>query len=63
MKWVKVSLGGTTRNYFKEWKKNKKQPNHFPRPFTLNVFTTNFFLYHVYQLHALVYGLKFIFEF
>jgi hypothetical protein len=33
------SLGGTTKNYFKEWLRNKKQPNHFPGSFTLNVFT------------------------
>ncbi len=46
--WVNPSLGGT------------KQPNHFPRPFT-----SIFFIYiyiHVYQLHALIYCLKFILE-
>jgi hypothetical protein len=34
------SLGGTTRNHFKEWLKNQKGPNHFHWPFSLNVFTT-----------------------
>jgi len=42
---VKVSLGGTIRHHLKEWKKNQKHPNHFPRPFTLNVFTTIIFFF------------------
>jgi hypothetical protein len=37
-KWVNPSLGGTTRNHLEEWLKNQKQPNHFSRPFLLNVF-------------------------
>ncbi len=59
---VKISLGDTTRNHHKEWGKNKKQPNHFFGSSTLNVFTTIIFLSHIYQLHALIYGLKFILE-
>ncbi len=34
------SLGGTTKNHPKEWSRNQKQPNHFPRPLILNLFTT-----------------------
>ncbi len=56
------SLGATTGNHFKEWLRNQKQPNHFLGPFSLNVFTTMNFFFHVYQLHALIYGLKFIWE-
>ncbi len=56
-------LDGTTRNHFKEWLRNQKQSNHFSRPFSLNVFTIFFLFYHVYQFHALIYGLNFIWEF
>jgi hypothetical protein len=38
--WANPSLGGTTRNHLEEWLKNKKQPNHFPGPFSLKFFTT-----------------------
>jgi len=38
--WVKASLGGTTKNHFKQWLRSRKQPNHFCRSFSLNVFTT-----------------------
>jgi len=34
------SLGGTTRNYLKEWLRNQKQSNHFLGPFSLIFFTT-----------------------
>jgi hypothetical protein len=37
---VNPSLGGTTRNHLKEWLKNQKHPNHFSRPFSLNVLTS-----------------------
>jgi hypothetical protein len=59
--WVNSSLGGTFKNQLKEWLRNQKQPNHFFGPFLLNVFTIFFF--HVYQIHGLIYGLKFIWEF
>jgi hypothetical protein len=39
-----------------------KVPNHFPKPFPLYVFRTIIFFFHVYPLHALKYGLKFILE-
>jgi uncharacterized integral membrane protein len=26
-------------NHLKEWLRNQKEPSHFPRPFSLNVFT------------------------
>jgi hypothetical protein len=52
----------TSRNHLKEWKRNQKQPNHFPRSFILNVFTTKDFISHAYQFYALIYGLKFILE-
>jgi hypothetical protein len=57
------SSSGTTRIHLKEWLRNQKHPNCFPRPFTLNVFTTTIFFSNVYQLHALIYGLKFILGF
>jgi hypothetical protein len=39
------SLGGTSKNHLKEWLKNQKWPNHFPRLLPLNVFHNyNFFL-------------------
>ncbi len=60
--WAKTSLSGTTRNNLKEWLRNQNRPNHSPRPITLNVLTTIIFFPHVYQLHALIYGLKFILE-
>jgi len=57
---VKTSLGGTIQNHLKEWLRNQKRPILFPRPFTLKVFTIIYI--YVYQLHALLYGLKFILE-
>ncbi len=41
--------------------KNQKWLNHIPRPFPLKVFTIIYFFL-VYLLHALMYGLKFIFK-
>jgi hypothetical protein len=41
--WDEPCLGGTTRNHLKEWLRNQKRPNCFPKPFTLNVFTTIIF--------------------
>jgi hypothetical protein len=38
------SLGGSTKNHFKELLRSKKQPNQFFGPFTLSVFTTIIFL-------------------
>jgi hypothetical protein len=62
--WAKAYLGGTTRNRLKEWLRNQKWPNHFPRPFpNLSVFITIIYFFHVYQLQALMYNLKFILEF
>ncbi len=55
-------LGWTIRNHLKEWLRNQKCTNHYHGPFTLNVFTTIYIFFHVYQLHALIYGLKFILE-
>jgi hypothetical protein len=53
------SLGGTIENHPKEWLWNQKWPNHFPRPFILNLFTAIIIIfYHFYQLHALIYGLE-----
>jgi hypothetical protein len=61
--WVNPSLGGTIKNHLKEWLGNQKWTNHFLGPFPLNVFKTiNCFFSHVYLLHALIYGLKFILE-
>jgi hypothetical protein len=34
---VNPSLDGTTKNHLKEWLRNQKQPNHFPRLFKKNV--------------------------
>ncbi len=56
------SLGGTIKNHLKKWLRNQKWPNHFPQPFLLNIFTTINFFSHVYPLHTLIYGLKFISE-
>jgi hypothetical protein len=36
---------GRKHSHLKEWLMNQKQPNHFPRPFTLNVFTTIIFFF------------------
>ncbi len=55
--WV-VPLGTTARIG-----KKRKRPNHFQEPFTLNVFTTIIIFSHVYQLYALIYGLKFILKY
>jgi len=55
-------LGWTIKNFHKEWLRNQKCTNHFPEPFTSNVFTTVIIFSHVYQLYALIYGLKFILE-
>jgi hypothetical protein len=37
-----------TRDLFKEWLEKQKWPNHFPRPFPLNVLTTIIIFFHVY---------------
>ncbi len=41
--WVNPSLGGTTRNHFKEWLRNQKWSNHFLGPNPLNTFITIIF--------------------
>ncbi len=68
--WYKNEFGpnlgwsGTTKNHLKGFLKEPKWPNRFPKPLPLNVFTLiNLFIFHVYPLHALIYGLKFILEF
>jgi hypothetical protein len=49
---VKISLGDTTRNHLKECLRNQERPNHFSRPFILNVFTIiNFFLMFINCMH------------
>jgi len=50
------------KNDFEEWLRNRKWSNCFPWLFPLNVFITISFFPHVYPLHALIYGLKFILE-
>ncbi len=57
---VKVSLGGTTKNHLKEWKRNKKQPNHFLGPFILNVFATINFFFSCLLISYTNIGLNFI---
>jgi len=58
--WANPSLGGTTRNHFKEWLRNQKWLNHFPRPFPLiffnflNLYYIYLFIFHVYPLHGLI---------
>jgi hypothetical protein len=46
-------LGGTTKNYIKEWLGNQKQPNHFLRPFPLNIFpiTNYYFFMFIHHMH------------
>jgi hypothetical protein len=48
---------------FNEWLRNQKWPNHFLGRFPLNVFKTINFFPHVYPLHTLIHGLKFILKF
>jgi hypothetical protein len=48
--------------HFKKWLKNQKWPNHFLKPFPLNVFIAIMFFSQIYSLHALTYALKFILE-
>jgi hypothetical protein len=59
---LKVWLGGFTKNQLKEWLKKQNWPNDIPKPFPLNVFTITIAFYHVYPLHARIYGLKFFLE-
>jgi hypothetical protein len=37
---TKTSLDATTRSHLKDWLKNQKQPNNFPRPFIFKKFIT-----------------------
>jgi hypothetical protein len=47
---VDPSLGSTNRNHFKDSLRNQNWPNHFPGPFPLNVFTTNFFFMFIHYM-------------
>jgi hypothetical protein len=53
-----VPLGTSSRNFLR----NQKWSNHFHKPFPLNVFIIIIFFSHIYPLHDLIYGLKFILE-
>jgi hypothetical protein len=57
--WVKPSLGGTTRNDLKEPKTTK---SFFWALFVKCFHIYKLLLFHVYHFHALIYGLKFIWE-
>jgi len=51
------------KNHLKEWLRNQKWRIHFPRPFISNIFIIINYYFSFYQLHALIYVLKFILEF
>jgi len=56
---LKVWLGGPTKNHLEEWLKKQNWPNNIPKPFLLNVFIITIAFYHVYPLHAKIYGFRF----
>jgi hypothetical protein len=59
--WANPSLGGTIRNHLKEWLRNQKQPKSFFWALFVKYFHNyKLLFFHVYRLHALIYGLKFI---
>jgi hypothetical protein len=61
--WAKASLGGTTRNHFKEWLRNRKMAKSFSWALYFKCFHNyRLLFFHVYQLKIVIYSLKFILE-
>jgi hypothetical protein len=62
--WANPSLGGTTRNHFKEWLKHKKTTKSIFYVFFVKCFHNyKLLFFHVYQFHVIIYGFKLILTF
>jgi hypothetical protein len=57
------SLGGTMRNYFKEWLRTNNNQIIFGGPFLYFFHNYKLLFSHVYPLYVVINGLKFIWDF
>jgi hypothetical protein len=61
--WQTYPWGGTTRNHLKEFPNEPKVAKSFFWTFFFEMFSQLYIYFsHVYPLHALIYGLKYILE-